>query len=151
MLDDFSFGSLWKARINKKYPQKNLYLPVLEGYSYINDGHPFYRWEQIWIHFRDAYLGSKKTDWLSLYGNKENFSLPSTPIYFENLINGIIIKKIEKEKGFGSVLQLLTCGKFNPEDQENYFKTLEKVSGITKLNFNEKVDELIRIEIKNNQ
>lgn len=146
MLDDFSFGSLWKARITEKYPQKNLYVPVLEGYSYINDGHPFYKWEQIWIHFKNAYSVSQKTDWLSLYGTKQNFSLSSTPLYTENLINAMIIKTIEKEKGFSGVLELLNCGKFDGENQDNYFKTLENVSGITKANFNEKIDKLITSE-----
>lgn len=145
-LDDFSFGSLWKARITEKYPLKNLYTPVLEGYTYINNGYPFYKWEQIWIHFKNAYSVSQKTDWLSLYGTKENFSLPSTPLYLENLINALIIKKIEKEKIFNGVLELLNCGKFDGENQDNYFKTLEKVSEITKANFNEKIDKLITNE-----
>ncbi|MGO4709263.1 hypothetical protein AB4Y90_09130 [Chryseobacterium sp. 2TAF14] len=149
--ESFSFGSLWKARINKKYPQNNFYLPVAEGYSYINDGDPFYKWEQIWIHFKNTYSASQKTDWLSLYGHKENFSLASTSLYLENILNAIIVRKIEKEKGFNSVLELLTCGKFNREDHDNYFKTLERVSGITKSNFNEKIDELITAENKNNQ
>jgi len=150
-IDSFSFGSLFKARITKKYPRENLYLPALEGYSYINDGHPFYKWEQIWIDFKNTYSATQKTDWLSLYGNKENFSLASTPLYLENLLNGIIIRKVEKEKGFSKVLELLNCGRFNIENQENYFKTLERISGITKSNFNEKIDELISIENKKNE
>lgn len=147
--DNFSFGSLWKARITDKYPFKNLYIPVLEGYSYINDGNPFYRWEQILIHFRSSFPVSQKTDWLSLYGSKENFSLPSTPLYFEDFINALIIKRIEKERGLSGVLELLTCGKFDNENQNNYFKTLEKVSGITKTTFNESIDKLIEQEILN--
>lgn len=146
ILDDFSFGSLWKARVIKKYPQNNLYLPVLEGYSYLNDGHPVYKWEQICIHFKNAYSVSQKTDWLSLYGTRENFSLPSTPLYIENFINAVIIKKIKKEKSFSGVLELLNCGKFNKEDQDNYFKTLKRVSGITKADFNEMIDKLITSE-----
>ncbi|MBD8081465.1 hypothetical protein [Chryseobacterium caseinilyticum] len=146
MLEDFSFGTLWKARITEKYPIKNLYVPVLEGYSYINDGDPFYKWEQLWIQFKSTYSDSQKTDWLSLYGTKENFSLPSTPKYTENVLNALLIKKIEKEKGFSSVLELLNCGKFDSENQDNYFKTLEKVSGITKANFNENIDKLITRE-----
>lgn len=145
-MDDFSFGSLWKARITEKYPIKSLYEPVLEGYSYINDGSPLYKWEQIWIHFKNAYPVSQKTDWLSLYGTKENFSLPSTPLYLENLINALILKKIEKEKGFNGVLELLNCGKFDGENQDNYFKILEKGSGITKANFNAAIDKLITSE-----
>lgn len=146
MLEDFSFSSLWKTRITEKYPLKNLYVPVLEGYSYINDGDPFYKWEQLWIQFKNTYSDSQKTDWLSLYGTKENFSLPSTPKYTENVLNALLIKKIEKEKGFSGVLELLNCGKFDGEHQDNYFKTLEKVSGITKANFNENIDKLITSE-----
>jgi len=43
-------------------------------------------------------------------------------------------------------LELLNCGKFEGENQDNYFKTLENVSGITKANFNEKIDKLITSE-----
>ena len=42
-------------------------------------------------------------------------------------------------------MELLTCGKLEKGD-EKYFKALEKVSGITKANFNTAVWKLIQAE-----
>jgi hypothetical protein len=47
------------------------------------------------------------------------------------------------EKGFPAVMKLLGCGKKEPGD-ENYFKALDKLTGINKTNFNLKMQELIR-------
>ncbi len=53
-----------------------------------------------------------------------------------------MVKKIDTEQGFPKVLELLTCG--NKEvGNENYFRDLEKVTGITKTNFNESIWRMI--------
>jgi hypothetical protein len=52
------------------------------------------------------------------------------------------VQKIEKEKGFPAVMELLSCGKREKGD-ENYFKALEKITGISKANFNSSMQDLI--------
>ena len=54
-------------------------------------------------------------------------------------------QKIEKEKGFDGVWEFLNCGPIE-QGNEAYYKTLEKLTGITKINYNEKVWELINNE-----
>jgi hypothetical protein len=63
----------------------------------------------------------------------------------EYVINALIVQKIEKEKGFQSVIEFVSCGKYNKEN-DKYFQALEKLSGINKTNFNQKVWELINNE-----
>ena len=63
----------------------------------------------------------------------------------EYVLNALIVQKIEKEKGFEGVWEFLNCGPYE-KTNENYFKTLEKLTGITKNSFNDKVWELINKE-----
>jgi len=53
-----------------------------------------------------------------------------------------LVKKIEKEKGFTGVWELLNIGPFE-KGNEKYYQTLKKLTGITKANYNEKIWELI--------
>ena len=53
--------------------------------------------------------------------------------------------KIEKEKGFSGVWELLNVGPFE-KGNEKYYQTLEKLTGITKENYNNKIWELISNE-----
>ena len=55
----------------------------------------------------------------------------------------LLAKKIEQEKGFPAVLELLSCGK-KQKDNENYFAALEHLTGISKATFNSNVWDLIK-------
>ena len=59
------------------------------------------------------------------------------------VINALLVQKIEKEQGFAAVMELLSCGKYE-KGNENYFKALEKITGINKANFNAEVWKLVR-------
>lgn len=63
----------------------------------------------------------------------------------EYVTNALLVQKIEKEKGFASVLEFVSCGKYT-KDNENYFKSLEKLTGITKANYNSQIWELINTQ-----
>ena len=63
-------------------------------------------------------------------------------------MNALLVQKIEKEKGFAGVWELLNVGPFEKAN-DKYYQTLEKLTGITKANYNEKVWELINKEIAN--
>ena len=73
------------------------------------------------------------------------FKTGNFPNSADYIVNALIIQKIEKEKGFAGVWELLNCGKFE-KGNENYYKALEKLTGITKANYNDKVWELINKE-----
>lgn len=60
-------------------------------------------------------------------------------------MNALLVKKIEKERGFAGVWELLTVGPFEKGNDE-YYQTLEKLTGITKASYNDKIWELINRE-----
>ena len=66
----------------------------------------------------------------------------SFPLKISCAVNSLIVKKIETEQGFQKVLELITCGK-KETTNENYFKALEKTTGINKSDFNAFVWKLI--------
>ena len=63
----------------------------------------------------------------------------------DDIVNALLVKKIEKEKGFAGVWELLNAGPVE-KGNEKYFQILEKLTGITKANYNEKIWELINNE-----
>ena len=59
------------------------------------------------------------------------------------VLNALIAQKLEKEKGMPAVLELLSSGKREQGDA-NYFRTLEKLTGISKADFNTRMSELVK-------
>lgn len=56
-----------------------------------------------------------------------------------------MVKKIEKEKGFAGVWELLNVGP-SEKGNEKYYTTLKKLTGITKSNYNKEIWKLINAE-----
>ncbi len=74
-----------------------------------------------------------------------SFTTGRYPNSADYIVNALLVKKIEKEKGFAGVWTLLNVGPAE-KGNEKYYQTLEKLTGITKANYNEKVWELINNE-----
>ena len=119
--------------------------PIDEGCAYLYGGSWGMSWKEIFKTFKQEVANNKTANWLEM---KEN------PIYFKTkqfnnsadyIVNALIVQKIEKEKGFAGVWEFLNCGKFE-KGNENYYKSLEKLTGITKENYNDNVWELINKE-----
>lgn len=82
---------------------------------------------------------------LTLYNESKNFDPAAKyPLNVDYAINALFIEKIEKEKGFYFVIQLISCGKYQ-KNNLNYFTELEKITGITRGKFNENVQKLIAL------
>ena len=118
--------------------------PVDEGCAYLYGGSWGISWPEILRLFKEYAAANPNADWLTLYINEKNknFSEGSKPLKISYAINALVVQKYDKEKG-GAPMELLTCGKVEKGD-ENYFKALEKVSGVTKANFNSEVWKLVR-------
>lgn len=114
------------------------------GCAYLYGGSWGISWEQILKTFKEKMASNSNADWLKLYNEGYNFGESQEKhLLVTQLINALIIKKAEKEKGFSVVIELLGSG--NPrKDNESFFKTLEKLTGINKNNFNESVWALIK-------
>ncbi|MDR3340426.1 MAG: hypothetical protein LBT25_10125, partial [Candidatus Symbiothrix sp.] len=89
----------------------------------------------------------KNTDWLKLYFDSYNYGSREKDLTVTQFVNALITRKIEKEQGFSAVVELLSSGNMYKE-KENFFKILEKVTGINEKNFNKEVGKLINEAMK---
>src|SRR6185369_9577216 len=118
--------------------------PVDEGTAYLYGGSWGMSWKDILEKFKAYANVNPNADWLLLYNESKNFDEKGKfPLNVDFVINALIVQKIEKEKGFSSVMGLLSCGK-KEKANDNYFKALEKITAISKTNFNATVWTLIK-------
>jgi hypothetical protein len=121
--------------------------PVDEGCAYLYGGSWGYSWPEIKSRFKKWLDANPNPDWLNYYTTVANFEAGQKPLKVNYVLNALIAEKLEKEKGFPAVMELLGCGKREPGDA-NYFRTLEKLTGVNKANFNVRIGELITIAYK---
>ncbi len=139
----FDPHDLWHDRLHNVLSTSIINKPVDEGCAYLYGGSWGISWNQILKIFKEKVSSNPKSDWLSLYEQFYNFGESKEKhLLVGYVINALIVEKIEKEKGFSSVMELLSCGKYE-KTNEKYFATLDKLTGITKENFNDSVWKLI--------
>jgi hypothetical protein len=118
--------------------------PVDEGCAYLYGGSWGKSWPEVSAMFYAYVKDNPNADWLQLYLDGKNYHDDGGKIFkISYMINALIVQKLEKEKGFAAVMELLGCGKREAGDA-NYFKALEKLTGINKANFNAEVSKLIK-------
>lgn len=146
--NSFDLHDLWHERLRNVYPKDIINKPVDEGCAYLYGGSWGISWEQILKTFKEKVASNPKTDWLALAsyeGNQLNFGESQQKhLMADYVVNALLVEKIEKEKGFGSVIEFLCSGKNKKGGNENYFLVLEKLTGINKKKFNESVWALIK-------
>lgn len=139
----FDPHDLWHDRLHNVISTSTINKSVDEGCAYLYGGSWGISWNQILKTFKEKVSSNPKSDWLSLYEQFYNFGESKEKhLLVGYVINALIVEKIEKEKGFPSVMELLSCGKYEKKN-EKYFKVLEKLTGINKTNFNDSVWKLI--------
>ena len=121
---------------------KNANRPVNEGCAYLYGGSWGYSWETVLAKFKKYAADNPNADWLNLYISTANYEDGDKPMKVAYALNALIVQKIEREQGFGKVMELLGCGPRQKGD-DNYFAALKKITGIDKDNFNAKMRELI--------
>jgi hypothetical protein len=142
----FDRHDLWHDRLHRVLSVDKINRPVDEGCAYLCGGSWGKTWPEVLALFKQYAADHPDADWLKLYTGFNNFYLDGNKTFVvAYAINALIVKKIEKEKGFSPVMELLGCGK-REEGEENYYKALETVSGISKVDFNKAVWELIKSE-----
>ncbi len=136
---------LWHDRLHHVVSNNVLNRPVDESCAYLYGGSWGISWPEIFKRFK-VYMGTNK-DWLTAFNENKNFGTNQQyHLYVQYVIGALIVQQIEKEKGFGSVIELLSCGK-RENGNENYFQALNKIEGINKSNFNEQVEKLVELEL----
>lgn len=144
-LANFDPHDLWHDRLRKVLSPDIINRPVDEGCAYLYGGSwGVMSWKDVLEKFEAYAVANENADWLALYNESRNFDEKSIhPLRVDFAINALLVQKIEKEKGFSAVIELLSCGK-KEADNANYFKMLEKITGISKADFSSNVARLIR-------
>lgn len=139
----FDPHDLWHERLRLVMKGDIINRPVDEGCAYLYGGSWGYTWDEITAKFIKYACENPNADWIAFYTENKIFEGKEKPMYIPYFLNALLVQKIERENGFGPVMKLLGCGKREKGD-ENYFKALENITGISKANFNNAMSELIK-------
>lgn len=144
--DDYEKHDLWHNRLSLAISRSLVNKPIDEACAYLYGGSWGLTWKEIFNQFKTRVANDKNADWVSYKENPKNFAdTQAQHLMVDYVVNALMVQKIEKEKGFVGVWEFLTCGKYE-KGNENYYKALEKITGISKENYNARVWELINLE-----
>ena len=144
--NEFDPHDTWHDRMFLVVPREKYNKVFDEGCAHLYGGSWGLTWKEILKMFTERVSSDKNKNWLEEFGKFTNFGdSPQKHLRPEYIISSLIVKKVEKEQGFDKVLELITSGPYQ-KDNESYFKTLEKVTGITRATFNEEIWKLINNE-----
>ena len=143
--NDFDPHDLFHERLSLIISRSKVNKPVDEGCAYLYGGSWGLSWKEIFKAFNEQISSNKNISWTEIKENPLNFKTKEFKNSADYIVNALLVKKIEKEKGFAGVWELLNVGPYE-KGNEKYYKTLEKLTGITKANYNDKIWELINKE-----
>lgn len=144
--DNYEKHDLWHNRLSLAISRSLVNKPIDEACAYLYGGSWGLTWKEILDQFKTKVAIDKNADWANFKENPINFAdTQAQHLMVDYVVNALIVQKIEKEKGFSGVWEFLNCGKYE-KGNENYYKTLEKIAGISRENYNAKVWELINME-----
>ena len=143
--NEFDPHDLFHDRLSLVISRSKVNKPVDEGCAYLYGGSWGLSWKEIFKAFKEQIASNKNTNWKEMKEIRFSFKTGNYPNSADYIVNALLVKKIEKEKGFAGVWELLNVGPFE-KGNEKYYKTLEKLTGITKANYNDKIWELINNE-----
>lgn len=138
----FDTHDLFHDRLSLVISRSSVNKPVDEGCAYLYGGSWGLTWEEIFEEFKNQVASNKSTDWTKVKETTVSFYTRGYPNSADYIVNALLVKKIEKEKGFDGVWELLNIGPYE-KSNANYYATLEKLTGITKANYNDQIWELI--------
>jgi hypothetical protein len=142
---DFDPHDLWHDRLSLVIGRDKVNKPVDEGCAYLYGGSWGFTWKEIFNTFKQEVANNKNANWVEIKENPVLFKTKGLNNSADYIVNALLVKKIEREKGFAGVWELLNVGPYE-KGNEKYYQELEKLIGITKLNYNNKVWELINNE-----
>lgn len=143
--DVFDPHYLFHDRLSLVIPRNKVNKPVDEGCAYLNGGSWGLSWKEILKAFKEQIANNKSVDWTDIKETPVKFKTGNYTNPANYIVNAILVKKIEKKKGFSEVWELLNVGPFE-KGNEKYYQTLEKLTEITKANYNNNDWELINNE-----
>ena len=133
----------WHEKLRTVMSDSVINRPVDEGCAYLFGGSWGFSWFQVLDSFKLYVHQHPDADWLTLYKNGDKFNMGMYQNGIANILNALLVQKIQQEKGFPAVMTLLSCGRREKGDA-NYFKALSEITGITENNFNKEIDKLLK-------
>ena len=133
----------WHEKLRTVMNDSVINRPVDEGCAYLFGGSWGFSWFQVLDSFKLYVHQHPGADWLTLYKNNDKFSMGIYQNGIANILNALLVQKIQQEKGFPAVMDLLSCGRREKGDA-NYFKALARITGITENNFNKEINRLLK-------
>ncbi|WP_341224937.1 hypothetical protein [uncultured Arcticibacterium sp.] len=141
--ETFDTHDLWHERLGLAVNRRKTNRPVDEGCAYLYGGSWGYTWEEILTKFITTYADRKDIDWKYYKEHQENFGENQEKhLMVDYVANALIIEKLEKEIGFSAVLEFLNSGPYE-KGNANYYKTLEKLTGVSEEDYSDMVWDLI--------
>ncbi|GLR15601.1 hypothetical protein [Portibacter lacus] len=142
-LSEFDPHDLWHARLRQVTPRNKVNHAVDEGIATLYGGSWGFNWKEMFIAFQDQLKFNESTDWLKLKAEKAAFITDGHRNPSDFMINALFVKKIETEKGFSAVMDLLFA-----KEEEAYLKKLDELTGINMGNYNQEVWKLVKQELE---
>jgi hypothetical protein len=139
--NEFDPHDLWHDRLSLVVPRSKVNRPVDEGCAYLYGGSWGLSWQEIFKAFRQEFDG-KSMNWIEVKENPVYFKTKGINNSADYIVNALLVRKIEKEKGFAGVWEFLNCGP-SEKGNANYYAVLERLTGITKAGYNDVVTGLI--------
>jgi hypothetical protein len=140
---DFDPHDLWHARLAMAKLNALTYRPVDEGCAYLYGGSWGISWQDIYKRFKAKVAADRSIEWQAVKEKPLNFSDDEQqPLLADYVVNALIVQRLEQEHGFKAVATLLGCGKIEP-GHAAYYDALERLTGITKNDYNNWVWQLI--------
>ncbi len=133
----------WHEKLRTVMNDSVINRPVDEGCAYLFGGSWGFSWFQVLDSFKLYVNQHPDADWLTLYKNGDKFNMGIYQNGIANILNALLVSKIQQEKGFPAVMTLLSCGRREKGDA-NYFKALGEITGITEKNFNKEINKLLQ-------
>lgn len=143
--NEFDPHDLFHDRLSLVIARNKVNKPVDEGCAYLYGGSWGLTWKEIFKAFKEQIASNKNISWTEIKENPVYFKTKGYNNSADYIVNALLVQKIEKEKGFEGVWELLNVGPFE-KGNEKYYQTLEKLTGITKSNYDNKIWELINNE-----
>ena len=146
---NYNFHDLWHNRLSQLISRREVHRRVDCHIATLYGGIWGLSWEELLPIFKKKFVIGKNVNWLEHKKNKSYFLTTERKRknYTDDFIGALIVRKIENEKGFDGVWELLKAKR--TKEEEEYFAALEKLTGITKKTYNKEVSKLIREEIRN--
>lgn len=143
--NNFDPHDLFHERLSLVISRSKVNKSVDEGCAYYYGGSWGFTWKAIFKEFTEDIASNRETNWMKIKEEPITFKTGDFSNSADYIVNALLVQKIEQEKGFAGVWELLNVGPFE-KGNEKYYQILEKLTGITKASYNEKVWELINKE-----